>query len=226
MKTKDNKNFGDEHRISEMKTQIHQVSREIAFWMFENNSEEAYILQNEYHKICEKVASESKEERLEQDFIIGNFYKIKHCEGIDANELYFIHRSIYEYFVAEYLFNSICEAITISEERLASVFGHFLKNGHLSKTICEFLKYKIQSSELNNKNGVIFDTFNLMLKDGMTYYTGSCYKNVIECEMKVFINMLEIIHLWNNKGLRIDESISTYLSYNKYMGLNLVNIYY
>ncbi len=36
--------------------------------------------------------------------------------------------------------------------------------------------------------------------------------------------MLEIIHLWNNKGLRIDESISTYLSYNKYVGLNLENI--
>lgn len=217
----DNKNFGDEHRISEIKKQIHQVSREIAFWMFENNSEEAYILQNEYHKICEKVASESKEERLEQDFIIGNFYKIKHCEGIDANELYFIHRSIYEYFVAEYLFNSICEAITISEERLASVFGHFLKKGQLSKTINEFLKYKIAKSILYSKFEIINRTFTLMLYDGMMYYTKKCYKNMLDCEMKMFKNMLEIIHLWNNNELKFKESISKYIRCNIEPNLNL-----
>lgn len=227
----DNKNFGDEHRISEIKKQIHQVSREIAFWMFENKPEEAFIPQKEYQKICKKVAEESKSKSLEQDFIIGNFYRLKYCEGIGTSELYFIHRTIYEYFVVEYIFSSIMtnikknyESYKDLKEKLASVFGCFLKKGQLSKTICEFLKYKIQSSELNNKNSVIFDTFNLMLKDGMTYYTGSCYKNVIDCEMKVFINMLEIIHLWNNKSLRIDESISTYLSYNKYVGLNLENI--
>ncbi len=30
----DSKNFAEQHRISEIKEQIHQVSREIAFWMF------------------------------------------------------------------------------------------------------------------------------------------------------------------------------------------------
>lgn len=218
----DNKNFAEQHRISEIKKQIHQVSREIAFWMFENNPEEAYIQQREYQKICEKVAD--KNESLEQDFIIGNFYRLKHCEGIGTSELYFVHRTIYEYFVVEYMFSCIYGAIEISKEKLASVFGYFLKSGKLSETICEFLKYKIQSGELNDKNSVIIDTLNLMLKDGMTYYTGLCYKNAINCEMRVFANMLEIIHLWNNKGLRIDESISTYLSYNKYVGLNLENI--
>ena len=207
----DNKNFAEQHRISEIKEQIHQVSREIAFWMFENNPEEAYIQQREYQKICEKVAN--KNESLEQDFIIGNFYRLKHCEGIGTSELYFVHRTIYEYFVVEYMFSCIYGAIEISKEKLASVFGYFLKSGKLSETICEFLKYKIQSGELNDKNSVIIDTLNLMLKDGMTYYTGLCYKNAINCEMRVFANMLEIIHLWNNKGLRIDESISTYLSY-------------
>lgn len=220
----DNKNFGDEHRISEIKKQIHQVSREIAFWMFENKPEEAFIPQKEYQKICKKVAEKSKSKSLEQDFIIGNFYRLKHCEGENTNKLYFVHRTIYEYFVVDYLFSSMCKAMKISKEELAGVFGYFLKKEKLSETICEFLKYKIQSDELKSKSSVAIDTFNLMLKDGMTYYTGSCYKNVIDCEMKVFINMLEIIHLWNNKGLRIDESISTYLSYNKYVGLNLENI--
>ena len=31
-----------------------------------------------------------------------NFFKlVKHCEGVETEELYFVHRSIYEYFVAE-----------------------------------------------------------------------------------------------------------------------------
>ncbi len=220
----DNRNFADQHRIGEIKCQIHQVSREIAFWMFENNPEEAYIPQYEYQSICKKIADESESKSLEQDFIIGNFYRLKHCEGENTNKLYFVHRTIYEYFVIEYMFSSMYRAIKISEEELASVFGYFLKKGKLSETICEFLKYKIQSSELKSKSGVVIDTFNLMLQDGMTYYTGLCYKNIMDCEMRVFANMLEFIHLWNNKGLQIDESLSTYLGYNKYVGLNLENI--
>ena len=219
----DNRNFADQHRIGEIKCQIHQVSREIAFWMFENKSDEAIISQKEYQKICKKVTDESENKSLEQDFIIGNFYKLKHCEGIGTNELYFVHRSIYEYFVVEYMFSCMCENVESSKE-LAGIFGHFLKKERLSETVCEFLKHKIQNNELKNRNSVVIDTFNLMLKDGMTYYTGLCYKNAINCEMRVFANMLEIIHLWNNKVLKIDESISTYLSYNKYVSLNLENI--
>ena len=217
----DNRKFADSHRIAIIKKQIHQISRDIAIWMFENEPEEAYIPQREYQKICEKIADESGREYLEQDSIIGNFYRLRHCEGIGADELCFVHRTIYEYFVIEYIFHSMCEAIKISTEKLAGVFGYFLKKGRLSETTCEFLKYKIKSSELKNKYSIVLDTFNMMLKDGMTYYTGICYKNVMDCEMKIFVNMLEIIHLWGSKGLILNESISNFLYYNGYMGLNL-----
>ncbi len=89
----------------------------------------------------------------------------------------FVHRTIYEYFVVEYMFSCIYGAIEISKEKLASVFGYFLKKvENYLKLYVNFLKYKIQSGELNDKNSVIIDTLNLMLKDGMTYYTGLCYK--------------------------------------------------
>ena len=39
----------------------------------------------------------------------------------------FVHRTIYEYFVVEYMFSCIYGAIEISKEKLASVFGYFLK---------------------------------------------------------------------------------------------------
>ena len=49
-----------EHRINspETKGYIHQVSQRIAFWMFENNSEEVSIPQKEFKKICDSVINE------------------------------------------------------------------------------------------------------------------------------------------------------------------------
>ena len=40
--------------------------------------------------------------------MIGNYFKItKHYRGIGTDELCFIHRSIYEYFVVVYFFESL-----------------------------------------------------------------------------------------------------------------------
>lgn len=58
-----NKSFADSHRISVIKRQIHQISREIALWMFENNSEETCIPQEEYRKICNYVVVQEQQEK-------------------------------------------------------------------------------------------------------------------------------------------------------------------
>ena len=113
----DFKRFADSHRISKIKKLIHQISREIAIWMFENKHSEAYIPQKEYSDICaiarkkinnnEDLEDNEGLENIESDFAIGNFFKLKHCEGKEGEQLYFVHRSIYEYFFVEYLFCSI-----------------------------------------------------------------------------------------------------------------------
>lgn len=54
-----------------------------------------------------------------------------------------------------------------------------------------------------------------MLRDGMTYYTYEHYKKVHICEKNVFINMLEVIHLWNVELIKMDPKISDYLKYNE-----------
>lgn len=116
----DNKSYENPHWTEKIKRQIHQISRDISIWMFENNSEEANISQEEYQKICNKVINNRKEknEDIKQNFLIGNYFrKIKHCEGIKTEKLCFIHRSIYEYFVAEAIYNEIEAAmIELSEE--------------------------------------------------------------------------------------------------------------
>jgi len=213
----DNRSFADKHRISAIKKQIHQVSKDIAIWMFENNPVDVFIPKEEYQNIYVDVMY-----KLQQDFLIGNYYKlIKHCDGIGTEELYFVHRSIYEYFVAETIYSAMDEAIGISKEELACVVGRLLKRGKLSKNILTYLKQKIEKSKLKWMFDIVNKTFQLMLRDGMTYYAGECYKNVIDCEMSVFANMLEILHLWGNDILKLDNTVVDYIQYNKKIELNL-----
>lgn len=204
-----NKNFACKHRIGEIKEQIHQISREIALWMFENEADKASIPQREYQNICNRaMRKQNKSKEIEQDFLIGNFFKlVKHCEGIETEQLYFVHRTIYEYFVAETIFSSINESVAQSKESLAGVFGKLFKRGNLSPTILEFLKHKIINSKLRDGFESVSDTFQLMLQDGMTYYTNIIYRNVLDCEMKVFKNMLEIMHLWERDCYRFEDKI-------------------
>ncbi len=219
----DNKSFAERHRIGEIKTQIHQISREVAFWMFENKPDEAYIPQEEYETICANImqASEWKNDDAQSDFLIGNYFKlVKYCEGIETEELYFVHRSIYEYFVAETIFSSINESVDQSKESLAGVFGKLFKRGNLSPIIVEYLKHKIIKSKLRDAFESVNDTFQLMLQDGMTYYTNKSYRNVLDCEMKVFKNMLEIMHLWERDCYRFENEIIYFIKIYIIMNIN------
>lgn len=185
--------------------------QQVAFRMFEEGK--LYLLKNEI-VIPELIFDEKKVSILE--FPIKNLF-----DGISTN-LEFIHNSIYEYFVSDYIFVSMCEVIDVSKEKLAGVFGFLLKRNILSDEILEFLEYKIRIGA-NDKFNIVYETFQLMLQDGMTYYTGKCYKNVIDCEMHVFANMLELMHLWGKKRLKFNDLITKYLNCSSTLKINLVN---
>lgn len=212
------------HRIKEIKRQIHEVSKRISIWMFENNPDAIDIPQEEYQKICMNIMEKYKLENghIMQDFLIGNYFKlVKHCEGVEAESLCFVHRTIYEYFVAEYIFGSMEKSLNVSKESLAGTFGCMLKGSRLSIKTLEFLKSKIRNSKINYLFDTVNETFQMMLQDGMTYYTGKRCKKVIDYEMTVFANMLEIIHLWENCHVKFDSRIYDYLKYNRHIDLNL-----
>lgn len=216
------KRYADFHRIGDIKKQLHNISERIAFWIFENNSEEASIPYEEYEKICDEISNEDK--KIKQDALIANYFKlIRHCEVVTTDKLYFIHRSIYEYFVADYICMSIL--VAQSESELAGILGILLNKNRLSIQILEYLKHKIRKCELNNNFSTIKKTFLLMLRDGMTYYSGKQYKNVIDCELVVFSNMLELIHLWeHNELLVLNSNIRKYLYCNEKYDFNLSKI--
>lgn len=215
-----------EHRINEpeIKKHIHRISQQMAFWMFENNADKAIISQEKFEEICENEMKESEEkgEDIKGDTLIGNFFNLKHSEGKGTDELQFVHRSIYEYFVVIYFFDSIHKLS--SKEEVAGKLGELLKDGHLSEQILEFIKYKFDNMKRYNLPRVTKEFFNIMLKDGMLYYTQKQYKNSIEREMNIFFNMLELVHLWNPMLGILDNKIVFYLRYNKRKSLMLKGI--
>ncbi|MCI9229249.1 MAG: hypothetical protein HFG86_14735, partial [Dorea sp.] len=206
----DNKSFADKHRIAETKKQIHQISREIAIWMFENNPDRAVVSKKAYKNICASVTKEFKQKDIGQDFVIGNFFELKHCEGEKGEELYFVHRSIYEYFVVETIFSSIENSMKKlsdgSQEELAANLTIYLKQGKITYTIGEYLLYKIRglfnklSVEKKNRfYGWWEETVAKMMEKGMFYYTNkniNYYENIISKECQCFKNIFKILRLF------------------------------
>ncbi len=186
---------------------------DIAFEMFEVNT---LVLQKEQSSIPELEIGEGKISVLE--------FPIKHLFESTEFNVEFIHKTIYEYFVSEYIVRSISENVKSSRYKLAGVLGKLLKKNILSPEILEFLKYKIINSQWKDKFDIINESFNLMLQDGMTYHTGICYKNSMDCEMNVFANMLEIIHMWDKDILEFNNAVVNYIRYNQKLKLNLSSL--
>lgn len=213
----ENKKFADVHRIGVVKKQIHQISREIAFWMFENNPNEASIPQEEYEKICTIVMISSSLENLDikYDFKIGSYFKaVKHCEGVEAEDLFFVHRSIYEYFVVDAIFvsieKSIVELSESKQEELAENIAFYLKSGMIDNVIGKYLMHKIMKvyGKLDyEKKNRFYDwwemTVRKMVKQGMFYFSQQniChYNHIMGEEISCFLNLLEILRLLLKTG--------------------------
>lgn len=202
--------WDNEHWISELKRQIHQFSREISMWMFENNPNKAAIPKKEYEKIQDKIFEEDNgvDKSKKKNVLIGNYFKI--YDGAGTEQLTFVHRSIYQYFVAETIYSECREAVIEmtekSQEKLAGVLGYRLKKGRIDYTIGQYLQKKVStliamySEEKKNQFYIWLEgTAVKMLETGMLYYTGEnikAFRNVIEKELKCFLNLLEILRLF------------------------------
>ncbi len=188
--------------------------REIAFFMFEKN--DLCLYREEY--IVPELQFERKHVSI-LEFPIKNLF-----ENAAAN-IEFIHKSIFEYFVSEYIFFSIDEAIKcgVSKEDFAGILGDLFLENSLSFEMLEFLEYKVRT-KLGSVFNIVNDIFQLMLRDGMTRYTKKCKRNVIESEINIFANMMEILHFCENITLQYDFVINNYLRSNYMTKLNLKGI--
>lgn len=195
------------HRIGDFKLQIHEVSKKTAIWILENNSEEAIIPEDEYKNICQSVIG--KEQCLQEfdsrDFMIGNYFKYYIGEG--TGQIYFAHRTMYEYFVVEAIYEPIESAIKElsekSQEILAGNIAFYLKEAQLNGTLISYLIRKISNlyNKLSNDKRCQFynwweGAIDKMMENGMFYYTDekmSNYRNIMTKEANCFLNITEIL---------------------------------
>ncbi len=184
----------------------------VAFLMFEKNN---LVLTEKEYDIPELIFQREKLKVVE--FPIKPFFES------DGDNIEFIHKSIYEYFVSENIFFLVSATINEDDKRhLAGAMGYLFKGNILSKEILEFFKFKIDVNLYNYFDDII-TAFQIMLKDGLTYCTKNCYEDMFKCEMNVLTNMFEVIHLWEREEFRIDLFNTSYLRYNNF-NFNLQNI--
>lgn len=163
-------------------------------------------------------------------------FPIKQLFENTESDIEFIHKSIYEYFVSEYLYNALLGIFKKTKQEMAGEFARILKFRRLQEIsridddsimipyeteILNFLKYRIESGKLKDEFNTIHLIFELMIQDGMTFYSVEPCKNVIKCEMTIFFNMLEILHLWDNNTIKLNSQTRNYLLYNHEYSFNL-----
>ena len=112
--------------------------QKVAFLMFENNS---LSLKMDDCNIPELEFQGDKVSVLE--------FPIKHLFENAETNVEFIHKSIYEYFVSEYIFSSLLAAIDSPTDELAKTLGYLFKYNSITNEILEFLEFKIKNSKLN-----------------------------------------------------------------------------
>lgn len=181
-----------------------------AYRMFENDTltlkiEDCDVVEIEFHGNSVSVL----------EFPINFFENQDH-------DIEFIHKSIYEYFVSEYIYLLIENVLNRSKNAeidLANVLGTVLCRNVLSKEIIEFLRYKFKNDvKIMNKLEYIVNVFKIMLQNGMTYYMEQKLTRVIECELNAFSNMLILLHFWEFDSLCVDtDCICDYLRYRDSM---------
>jgi len=197
------------HPLEYKKEDFHSILQLLAFKIFDENWDGKRISKDAYEKVIESYISgcygvEGKvlyEKRLKELKDITFDFPIKNLFDNAAGLVEFIHRSIYEYFVAEYIYTEIKQRFQSGNKiDLAKCLSRLLKGDFLSEEIIEFLSFKFKNNKVMLGSYNIFKSgFDLMMRAGMTYYLEEKVIQILFAESKVLYNLLEIIYFWSNK---------------------------
>lgn len=208
------------HDITYKKEVFLKILRKTAFTMFKiyNYNSIDYI---SYEKIVENETHDfSTKPSVWYDFPIDNLYE-------KGNRIEFIHKSIYEYFVSDYMYMHIsnaCKNNFNTKEACTIVTGLFYFN-EISNEMYEFLHHKITSSELDVKsvlNYILTIIEDILEKGPLTYMTLCDEKetinniNHIERLNILFKNLLHFIHCWSahyDKNDQQNKFLNTIIDY-------------
>lgn len=188
------------HPIQYAKQELKMVLRKFAFELFKGNGE--FIKNKDYEKLVQNVMG--KNEQIVYDFPVKNALE-------DGGTIEFVHKSIYEYFVAEYMFEEMRNGLqSENEELMAGVFGDLLGSAEVTDEIYAFLDHLICQSEKTYDWHFIYSVFLLMLERGMTCFANTTSDiNVIVRERRIFNNMLKIVHIDHEGKIQIGKALGS-----------------
>lgn len=190
-KTKGQKPYEDgSHPVQYAKRELKAVLQKLAFEIWRGNGKS--VGSTVYKDLVRSVMG--KNEQIVYDFPIKNLLE-------DDGTVEFVHKSIYEYFTAEYMFMEMQRGLQSGcEEVMAGIFGDMLGFAELSDEIYAFLEHLVCQSQRGYDWDFIYAVFLLMLKSGMTSFANTKSDiNVVVRERRIFNDMLKIMHI-NHEG--------------------------
>ena len=216
---------------SPLKRQIHDITKNISIKMWRDNPEQAFISQRQYEQIV--VNEDQKNSELKSIVLIGQYFQyVKYCEGIQASEIRFVHRSIYEYFVALTIFDTVSEYLEIPNremriEDLEMKLLVLLRKRQLSIDIEGYLTYKIKKklNKIQNEYKTVCyewwkEFFNKLLVNGMGEGDNHMSQlNKIDSELVGFVNLTSLLRIIADGC----KQKSPYCFYNEGTALQVVN---
>lgn len=198
-KTRGQKAYEDgSHPVQYAKRELKIVLQKLAFAIFQGNGES--ISNKKYQELVQEVMG--RNEQISYDFPVKNLLE-------DSGSIEFVHKSIYEYFVAEYISEKIQDGLQGgNEEAMAGIFGDLLGFAEVSDEIYAFLEHLVCQPQREYSWRFIYSVFLLMLKRGMTSFSGvKSETNVIVREKRIFCNMLRIIHIGHEGKIPIKKAL-------------------
>lgn len=131
----------EQETVYRLHEEIHQMSRDIALWMLLYSRKTASIPKEAYETVEKAFGSDIAKEHAHQ---IGSYFRsMHHTEG--ETELCFIHRTMYEYFVADGFVHRAIQAKT--PEDLSRVISWYWYAGQMEDTMQRYVYEKLRKSK-------------------------------------------------------------------------------
>lgn len=183
--------------IMYVKESFFKILCNTAFYMFENT--QMSISYDEYKDIIEKEESELlKESPIWCDFPIDNLYE-------HGYQIEFVHKSIFEYFTALYIFNSLKGILMLAQDKsniteCGKRLSVILADNLITNEILAYLKCIMLHSKYNDSNyyNNFKEIFIKILFVGIPYFVPDIKHKVLFLLMQyIFANLLQLLHAWN-----------------------------
>lgn len=189
---------------TKIKEQIHEVSKRMAYWMLEHEPEQLIIDWESYQRILDEVGVNSSA-------MLGQYiHQIHHTEGnTESNGLVFIHKTIYEYFLARAIVdivqNQLIYPVYPLEKEMTEQLTKLLNIREIPVQTLNYLERMIEkcvdskAKEKTKKCKKYWRRyFESLLVNGMQYPLSEkncCNLKIIEKEITAFLNYLAVVKI-------------------------------